>query len=104
MTLANFCNLQRRMAVARPDLAQILAWHAIQSIECFSVISSADQQLVKRIPVVSPIQAEANALPQLVFVDLAPPPFVKDVLVAGENGFHPQNDRPIADERPLFQQ
>ena len=52
---------------------------------------AARKQFVKRSPVVSPIEFEANALAQFVFVDLAAQPFVENVLVARKNCFHSQH-------------
>jgi hypothetical protein len=37
-------------------------------------------------------------------MDLSPLLFVKDVLVAGEDGLHAKDNGSIPDKRPLFQQ
>src|SRR5581483_8742141 len=46
------------------------------------------------LPVVPPIEIEADALAQLVFVNLALHPLVEDVLVAREDGFEAENNGP----------
>ena len=60
------------------------------------MIARGDEQFVKRSPVVSPVEIEADALPKFGFVNFAAPPFVEDVLIAREDGFDPKNDGTIA--------
>ena len=62
MTLVNLGNLGRRVAVAFPNLPQILARHTIQPINAFAMVPRGNQQFVKRSPIVSPIQVETDAL------------------------------------------
>ena len=104
MALANLGDLGGRVAVARADFAQVFARHAIQPIDRFGVIARGGQQFVKRRPVVSPVEVEADALAQFALVNFAPPPFVEDVLVAGENGFDSEHDGPVAGQRALLDQ
>ena len=92
------------MAIAGADLAQVFARHAIQTVDGFGVIAGRRQQFVERRPVVSPVEIEADALAQFALVNLAPPPFFENVLVAGEDGFHAQHDRPVAGQRALLDQ
>src|SRR2546423_284574 len=62
MTFADLDDLRSGMAVASADPAQILARHAVETIESFAMISRGHQQFVKRGPVVSPVKVEADAL------------------------------------------
>ena len=62
------------------------------------------QQFVKGRPLISPVKIEANALPQLRFIDLPPPPFVKNLLMARENRLHSQHHRAVSRLRPLLKQ
>ena len=48
------------------------------------------------LPVVSPVQVEADAFTELLVVDLAAHPLVEDVLVAGKDRLHTQHHRPAA--------
>jgi hypothetical protein len=57
------------------------------------VVTGGGEQFVKGSPVVSPVEFEANALPQFGLVNLAAKPFVENVLVAGENGFDSEHYR-----------
>ena len=91
VALPDFGQLVDGMAIACPDLAQIFARRAVQPIDRVGVLARGYQQFVERCPVVAPVEVEANALPQFFRVNLAPPPFVEDVLVAGENRFQPQH-------------
>jgi hypothetical protein len=87
MALADFGDLGRSVTVAGADLAQVFARHAVQAVDGFGVIARGDEQFVKRSPVVAPVEVEADALAEFALVDFAAPPFVENVLVAGENGF-----------------
>ena len=102
MPLPDLCDLQRGMAIASADLAQILARHAIQAVECLGVIARTDQQFVKRSPVVSPIQIEADTLPQFGFINFAAPPFVENVLIASKDSFNAKDDWPVTRQGPLL--
>src|ERR1700747_3441492 len=102
MPLPDLGDLQRGMAIAGTDLSQVLSRHAVQSIQRFGVVARADEQLVKWRPVVAPIQIEANALAQSRFVNLPPPPLVKNVLVASKYGFDSENHRTIACQSSLL--
>ena len=84
MALPDLGHFVGRMAIPRPDLAQIFPRHAVQSIDRLGVLARGHQQFVERRPVIAPVEVEANALPQLFRINLAPPPFVEDVLVAGK--------------------
>ena len=68
------------------------------------MLARSHQQFVKRSPVIAPVEIEANALAQFLFVNLAPPPFVEDVLVAGEDGFKSQHHGTVSGLGALFQQ
>ena len=92
------------MAIARPDLAQVFARHAVQTVNSRAVVARFFEQLVERRPVIPPIQIKANALAQFLLVNFAAQPLVNDVLVAGEDGFDAQNYRTIAHERTLLDQ
>ncbi len=96
MALPDLGQLVSGVAIARPDLAQIFAGHAVQPVDRVGMLARGHQQFVKRRPVVSPVEIEADALLQFFRVDFAPPPFVENVLVAGENGFEAQHDRTVA--------
>ena len=104
MALADFGDLGGGMTVTRADLAQIFAGHAVETVDSFRVIARGDQQFVKRRPVVSPVEVEADALAEFTFVDIAAPPFVEDVLVAGEDGFDSQHHRTVTGQRALLDQ
>src|SRR5579862_5270806 len=104
MLLANFGNLVDGVAVAGTDFAQVLAWHAVESINRLSVLASGNEQFVKRLPVVSPVEMKANAFPQLVFADLAPPPLVEDVLIASKDRLKSKNDRTLPRQRTMLEQ
>jgi hypothetical protein len=68
------------------------------------VIASGDEQFVERSPVVSPVEIKADALAQFDFINLAAPPFVENVLIAGKNGFDAENHGPAAGQRALLEQ
>ena len=68
------------------------------------MLARSDQQFVERSPVIAPVEIEANALAQFFGVNLAPPPFVEDVLVAGEDGFQSQHHGTVSGLGALFQQ
>src|SRR5258708_38925883 len=59
---------------------------------------------MKRRPIVAPIQIEADALTQFALINLASPPFLENVLVAGKNSFNSKHDRTIPRHRTLFQE
>jgi len=90
------------VAVAGADLAQVFARHAVETVNGIAMIARRDQQIVKRSPVVSPIEIETDALPEFVLIDFAAPPLVQNVLVAGVNGFHSQYHGTIAGQRALL--
>ena len=104
MTLPDLGHLVRGMTIARSDLAQVLSRHAIQPVDCLAMFARRHQQIVERRPVVSPVEIEANSLPEFLCINLAPPPFVEDVLVAREDGFDSKNHRPIPRLGALLQQ
>ena len=91
MALPDLGQLVSGMAIARPDLAQIFARHAVQPIDRVGVLARRHQQFVERRPVIAPVEVEANPLLQFFRVNFAPPPFIEDVLVAGENCFETQH-------------
>ncbi len=104
MALADFGNLGGGVTVAGADLAQIFARHAVETIDGFRVIARGDQQFVKWGPVVSPVEVEADALAEFALVDFAAPPFVENVLVAGEDGFDPEHHWTVPGQRALLDQ
>src|SRR3954454_17918774 len=83
MLLTNFSDLMRGMAVARANLPQILARHAIQSIDAFRVFPRGHQQFIKRLPVITPIKIETYPFAKLSLINLATPPFMENMLIAG---------------------
>ena len=87
MALADFCNLRSGVTVTGADFAQIFAWHAVETVDGLGMVAGSDEQMVKWRPIVSPVEVEANALPEFGLVDFSAPPFVENVLVAGKNGF-----------------
>src|SRR5580704_8814290 len=87
MPLMNLRNLVRSMSISGANLAQVFPRHAIQSINGISMFAGGYQQFVKRGPLIVPVEIETNALAKLVFIDLAPPPFFQNVLMAGKNRF-----------------
>jgi hypothetical protein len=68
------------------------------------VFAGGYQQFVKGGPLIAPVEVETNALPQLFFVDLPPPPFFEDGLMARKNRLHSEHDGTISRLRPLLQQ
>src|SRR5215472_13431615 len=102
MAFANLGNLDGGMPVAGANLAQVFTWHAVEAVKRFGVIARRDQKFVERSPVVSPVEVEADALAQFGFVDLAPPPLIKNVLVAGKDGFHTEHHRAVARQCTLL--
>src|SRR5271155_4277979 len=104
MPLMNLSNLVGRMPVSRSDLAQVFPRHAIQTIDGVRVFAGGHQRFIKGGPLIAPVEVETNALAQLIFVDLAPPPFVEDVLMARENRFDSEHDRPVARLGAVFEQ
>ena len=96
MALADLGDLGRSVTVAGADLAQVFAGHAIETVDAFAVVAGRYQQFVERSPVVSPVEIEADALAQFALVDFAAPPFVENVLIAGEDGFDSEHDRAIS--------
>ncbi len=103
VTLADFGQLGGSMAVASADLAQIFARHAIEAVQSLSVVAGGHKQAIERSPVVSPVEVEADSLVEFVLVDITPPPFVENVLVAGKNGLHAKYDGTIADQGALLE-
>src|ERR1700688_3151171 len=95
MPSANFCDLGRGVAIPFSNFSQILPRHAIQPINGLAVIARRYQQFVERTPVITPVDVEADALPQFALVNFSPPPFVENALVAGKNGLHSQHHWPI---------
>ena len=57
------------------------------------MVPRGDEQFVKRSPIVSPVEFEADALPQFRLVNFTAEPFVENVLVAGEDGFDSEHYR-----------
>ncbi len=104
MALPDFGQLVDGVTIARADLAQIFPRHAVQAVDGVGVLARRHQQFVERRPVVAPVEIEANALAQFFGVNLAPPPFVEDVLVAGEDGFHSQHHGTVSGLGAFFQQ
>src|ERR1700678_2099972 len=101
MAFAHLGNLRRGMAVARSDLSQVLARHAIQPIDSFAVIPRRNQQLVKWSPVIAPIQIKSDALTQFFIVDFTAPPLIEHMLIAGKDGFHSDHDWSVSNHRAV---
>ena len=70
MALAEFGDFAGGVPVARADLAQILARHAIETIDGSAMFAGGGEQFVKWSPVVSPVEFEADALAQFGLVNL----------------------------------
>ncbi len=104
MALANLANLGGGVAVAGPDLAQIFARHAVETVKRLGMIAGGDQQFVERRPVVSPIEVESDPLAEFVLVNVAAPPFVENMLIASKDGFNAKDDWPITREGALLDQ
>ena len=104
MALADFGKLRGGVTVARANLAQIFAGHAIEAINGLTVVAGGDQQFVERLPIVSPIEIEADALAEFAFINLTAPPLFEDVLIAGKDGFHSQHNRAIPHQSALLEQ
>src|SRR3984957_21161470 len=102
MALADLNDLGGSVTIAGADPAQIFARHAVESINRLGVIARGHQQFVKWNPVISPVEIEADALPKLFFVNFSPPPFVEDVLIAGEDPLHSKDHGPGAGHRVLL--
>ena len=68
------------------------------------MLARGHQQFVEWRPVIAPVEVEANALLQLFRVNLAPPPFIEDVLVAGENCFQAQHHGAVSRLGAFFEQ
>src|SRR5579871_1262779 len=103
MALPDFGKLRGGMAVACADFSKILSRHAIQAIERLAMITRRDQKVVEGSPIVSPIEIEACALTKFRLVNLAAPPLIEDMLIAGKNGFDAENHGTIADHRSLLE-
>src|SRR5260370_1270665 len=97
MTRAEPGYLVGGVAVARSDLAQIFAGHAIETVDGGAVVAGGGKQLVKWSPIVAPVEVEPDALAQLVFVNLAASPFVENVVVGRKNGFDSQHYMALAE-------
>src|ERR1700757_2453348 len=99
MAAVNLQNLVGGVAVARGDLAQILARHAIEAIDASVVAAGNRQQFIERRPVVSPVEFKADALAKFSLVNLASQPLIDDMLIARKNGLHSQHQRARAKNR-----
>ena len=104
MALANLGKLGGGMTIAGTDFPQIFAGHAIEAVNALAMVACGDEQFVKWSPIVSPVKIEADALPQFVFINFAAPPFVENVLVAGENGFDAQHQGTVSSQCALLDQ
>ena len=68
------------------------------------MLARSQQQFVKWLPIVAPIDIKSNALTEFCFTNFAAPPFVENVLIARKNRFHTQNHGPVAGLCAFFQQ
>src|SRR5437660_109001 len=93
MPAADFANLLSGVTVARPNLAQVLTRHAVESVESDRVVAGRGEQFVERSPVVSPIEVKADALAKFPFFNFSASPFIQNVLVTGENRLNAQHHR-----------
>ena len=103
MPAAHFGDFVGGVTVAGGNSAQILARHAVETIDRGGVVTCGGEEFAKRSPVVSPIEIEADALAQFGFVNLAARPFVEDVLVAGKNGLDSEHEGTLM-QRGIAQQ
>src|SRR5689334_13995073 len=55
------------------------------------MLAGSGQQFKNRSPVISPLRIKTDAPAQGGGIDFAAPPLVKDVLIAGEDGFQPED-------------
>ena len=60
-------------------------------------------RFVERRPVVAPVEVEADALLQFFGVNLAPPPFVENVLITGKNCFETEDYGAVSGLGTFFQ-
>src|SRR5579863_446169 len=104
MALTNLGNLVRCMPISGPNLAQVFPRLTIEAIDCVGVFAGGYQQFVKGGPPIAPVEIETDALTELFFIDLTPPPLIEDVLMAGENRLDSEHDWTVSRLRPLLQQ
>src|SRR5579859_7716573 len=103
MAFANFTNLCGCVPVARANFSQIFARHAIETVDRLSMIARRHKQFVKRSPIIAPIEIEANALAQVILINLAAPPLVKNMLIAREDCLDAEDDWAITLQCTLFE-
>src|SRR5512142_600149 len=96
MPRPDFRQLIGGVAVTRANFSQVVTRNAVERIDGGAMSAPALQQLVKRLPVVSPIQVEPDPLAEFLLLDGPGEPLVQNVLVAGENGLQPEHHRPAA--------
>ena len=102
MLLANLRNFASRVSVTGANLAQVFARHAIQTINGLRVIAGGGQQLVEWSPVIAPVEVEADSLAEFAFVNLAAPPFVENMLIAGKDGLDSEYHAAVACQGSLL--
>src|SRR5438445_1522550 len=102
MLLANLRNFASRVSVTGANLAQVFARHAIQTINGLRVIAGGGQQLVEWSPVIAPVEVEADSLAEFAFVNLAAPPFVENMLIAGKDGLDSEYNAAVACQGSLL--
>src|SRR3954470_5744720 len=81
------------MLIARPDTAHVLTRRAVEPKDRSAHSTRGFQQFAERLPVVTPVGFKADAAAQLLRIDLAPLPFVQNVLVTRDDRFHTQHNR-----------
>src|ERR1700721_3290717 len=96
MAQADFSNLGGSVTIASPDFSKVLTRHTVEAVNRLAVIAGGDQQIVKRRPIISPVEIKADALTKLALVNFAAPPLVEDVLVAGINRFDAEHHGTVA--------
>src|ERR1043166_5043526 len=102
MALPNLSDLVRSVSVTRANLPQVFTRHTIQSVNTLGMIACSHQQFIEGLPIISPVKIETNAFTQLVLINLAPPPFIQNVLIAGKNCFDAQHYRTPTIQSPLL--
>src|ERR1700749_5015344 len=96
MGAANLRNLRRGMAITRSDLAHVAARLQVNPINRASESARLPQQADKRLPVVAPFIVIAKRGAKFLLTDFAAGPIVQYQLIAAEDHFQRQHNRPPA--------
>src|SRR5437868_14672921 len=102
MILPELGDLFSRMAVASADPAHVRARNTVQPVDRNLTGAGALQQIVERLPGVSPVGVEVEPVTQFLFIDLVLGPLVENVLIAGEDRFQSKYHGPTAMSGEVF--